>query len=498
MLSQTINLIATPFITGLVGYGTNWLAIKMLFRPHRRTVWSLGWQGVIPKNRAKLAKEIGVLVGDKLLRREDINSAFFSENVQRRLEKAVEHELRVFMEKDFGNLNDIISRSGYRPETIVTVLLTSLNNNGALDNMFKEIASGLKDSIYSYKIGSLAQYGDNISSAVHNILSSKKMQEEAGNAISASINNFVMSGKSLADMLPENLMNKIPDFAGFLTDKILVSLETAFDDAETRSKIAGKLVDMKNNHFSDGVMDQMKLGFLNMFLNEDTIKDIVNKYVPSLIKSVKESDSVRDKIKSSISGYIDATIKKPLYMHADSIGLENLFSLKSSLVTAVQRAIGTESFAERISGRITDFIRHNPDKTLGELIEAAGIGGLIDEKIETSAKADITSLSKAICNVTANVELNNVYRYIPKKVFAKIKTSLIKQINKIVDRNLENIIQSVDFPKITEKRINSLDLYEVETLLFSFMNDSFKWINILGFVIGFALGAIQSIIMLSA
>lgn len=496
MISQTYNLILTPFLTGFVGYGTNWLAIKMLFRPHKRSILSFGWQGVIPKNREKLAKEIGTLVGDKLLRKEDISGAFFSENVQRRLEKAVEHELRVFLEKDYGSLHEIIAKSGYRPETVITVLLTSLNQTGILDSLFREIAETLKKSVYSYKIGGLVQYQDNISSAVHTALSSQKIQEEAGSAISSSINNFVMSGKSIADMLPQNIMDKIPEFAGFLTDKILSSMESAFDDPSTREKIAEKLIDLKNGHFSEGVFDKMKLGFLNMFLNEDTIRDIVNKYVPTLIKSVKESDSVKDKIKNSIGSYIEETAKKPLYMHADSIGLDNLFSLKSSLVTAAQRAIGAETFAAKISGKITDYLRHNPDQPLGEILSGAGLDSLISEKINKSAKADISKLAPMLCRITENIVFNNIYQYIPKKVFAKIKTALIRQINKIVEKNITNIVESVDFPKITEKRINSLNLYEVEALLFSFMNDSFKWINILGFVLGFIFGAAQSLIIL--
>ncbi len=71
--------------------------------------------------------------------------------------------------------------------------------------------------------------------------------------------------------------------------------------------------------------------------------------------------------------------------------------------------------------------------------------------------------------------------------------ALLSEINNIVEKNTPKILEAINFPKITEDRINSLDLYEVENLLFSFMKDSFRWINILGFILGFFLfGAIQS------
>jgi len=45
-----------PIIGFIIGYLTNYLAIKMLFRPRKKI---LGIQGVLPKRKAKLAKSIG-------------------------------------------------------------------------------------------------------------------------------------------------------------------------------------------------------------------------------------------------------------------------------------------------------------------------------------------------------------------------------------------------------------------------------------------------------
>ena len=58
-----------------IGYVTNWLAIKMLFEPRERTwrhwiSWlTLGFwrQGLLPKNKAKMARELGQTFGRRLL-----------------------------------------------------------------------------------------------------------------------------------------------------------------------------------------------------------------------------------------------------------------------------------------------------------------------------------------------------------------------------------------------------------------------------------------------
>ena len=55
-------------VAAAIGYVTNWLAILMLFRPYERHGWLFVWpQGLLPRNKAKMAYEIGQKVGKELL-----------------------------------------------------------------------------------------------------------------------------------------------------------------------------------------------------------------------------------------------------------------------------------------------------------------------------------------------------------------------------------------------------------------------------------------------
>lgn len=51
-------------ISGLVGFATNWVAIKMLFHPRVRV---MGVQGVVPSRRAELARSIGQTLEEHLI-----------------------------------------------------------------------------------------------------------------------------------------------------------------------------------------------------------------------------------------------------------------------------------------------------------------------------------------------------------------------------------------------------------------------------------------------
>lgn len=52
-------------VAGLVGYFTNFLAIKMLFQPKQGSV--LGWQGLVPKNKDQIARSLAESVQEQLL-----------------------------------------------------------------------------------------------------------------------------------------------------------------------------------------------------------------------------------------------------------------------------------------------------------------------------------------------------------------------------------------------------------------------------------------------
>lgn len=53
-----------PSVGALIGYATNWVAIRMLFHPRRRR---FGVQGLLPRRQADLARTIGTVVADDLL-----------------------------------------------------------------------------------------------------------------------------------------------------------------------------------------------------------------------------------------------------------------------------------------------------------------------------------------------------------------------------------------------------------------------------------------------
>ena len=64
---------AIPAIGGVIGYLTNRLAVKMIFRPIKPwNILGIRVQGLMPRRQADMAKSIGAVVGEHLVRHEDV------------------------------------------------------------------------------------------------------------------------------------------------------------------------------------------------------------------------------------------------------------------------------------------------------------------------------------------------------------------------------------------------------------------------------------------
>ena len=83
---DVINVLAGPLVGSVIGYFTNFLAVKMLFRPlHEVKIGNFRLPftpGIIPKGKDRLAKALGAAVGENLLTKEDLEQIFFSDSVK--------------------------------------------------------------------------------------------------------------------------------------------------------------------------------------------------------------------------------------------------------------------------------------------------------------------------------------------------------------------------------------------------------------------------------
>ncbi len=88
------ELISLPIVAAVIGWGTNVIAIRMLFWP-REPIRLFGFEllGVLPKRKQDIARSIGEVLNDDLLPTEELIAAVNSEETRTRVARLITDNL---------------------------------------------------------------------------------------------------------------------------------------------------------------------------------------------------------------------------------------------------------------------------------------------------------------------------------------------------------------------------------------------------------------------
>jgi uncharacterized membrane protein YheB (UPF0754 family) len=101
-------IFSIPFISALIGWFTNWIAIKMLFRPqHPKKILFMTVQGIFPKNQKYVAEKLGHLIATELFSSSDIRYRMtHNTDVVKRV---IEEKIDYYLENTFAQSYPIVS-----------------------------------------------------------------------------------------------------------------------------------------------------------------------------------------------------------------------------------------------------------------------------------------------------------------------------------------------------------------------------------------------------
>jgi len=275
------NYIMPPLVGAVIGYFTNLIAVKMLFRP-RRAVYVFGHQlpftpGAIPKGKARLAKSAGKIVQDELFTREDISGRLLTEEVEMPL-----------IDKVMDILGQDIRVSG-------AVMTGSKEKFDRLEASFTELLSyKITDAIKRMDIpGTLKQEGKMLlhehvaGSAVLSLLVSDKMIDRIMSEVAVHMEEFI--DEKGPDMVKGITASRIHDLgdrtplyvleqAGYDAEHVRAKLTAAYRESvvnavnsalrriDVAKVVEDKINSMAVEELEKGVLTVMKTE-LNMIVN---------------------------------------------------------------------------------------------------------------------------------------------------------------------------------------------------------------------------------------
>lgn len=138
--------IVVPLLGGVIGYLTNYLAVRMIFRPIRPvSVLGLRVQGLVARRQGELAASIGRVVGDHLLGHDDIARGLKAVD----LEGIVGHALDRGLAKKVENLRSLPLVGGFLTDERIQDLRDSLVRSVVKDKdvLFEKLEEALEQGL---------------------------------------------------------------------------------------------------------------------------------------------------------------------------------------------------------------------------------------------------------------------------------------------------------------------------------------------------------------
>lgn len=524
------TLYLTPLFGAIIGYLTNRIAIRMLFRP--LTAWRVfGLKvpmtpGVIPKKRQALAQNIGEMVGDHLLTTAEVSRALGEEVFQARLLQVLDDRLRKILDLDLGPLPLVVPEE-FAPSLRVgcvvlkwrlTKELVNFVRSPAFDGVLRSFMVSLANDLLARPVDAVLALEDRekfyaaLERACAAFLQGPVVQEQVRKSVAGWLETAVAHGMTIRDLVPAALACFVREQMENAAPRLLHHGAQLLQEDAVRRKIAcflGKAVEQFVGNLGP-------IGaFAAAFLNPATVEKKVYEFL----------QTSKDDIATAMQdGEAEAKVRQLLNLQAERL-------LDTSLARIVQKlpAEAMDEFLRLAAEQIAAMVRSPAT--------VAAIGHMVRQDIETRLDHGACSLGTALQHISSGVSpdvladkmtleagsllrsfhakrtikqlvsllvddvlmkrpLGRAGNLLPERIHGKVLASFQGLFLEIVLREVPGLVDSFQVRAIVARKIDSLDLPRLEQLLLSIMQEQFQAINLFGGLLGFCIGLMNAAMLL--
>ncbi len=527
-ITHYLDYIAPPVIGAFIGYLTNKVAIRMLFRPLK--AWRIFGirlpmtPGVIPARRHTLALNMGEMVGEHLLTSDEIGKALMKEKFQEHLLGLIKERVGAILHRDFGPLPTLVPEkfTSYFDVAVRAVTYQTKESihkyirskefsdkiEGYIDFNYQRLLKNELNSVLSVQERQVSYAF--IEEGLSRMLSSSTMNQWVTDFVYAKVHDIIEEEKSLHDILPQSskdfILTSIEEQTPFMFGKLAEVLE----DADVRTRIVQAVRKWIHGFIGSlGPMAAMVGGFLNM----DTMESKIDQYLIDKKEDILEwlqNEEVRKKVAEVIRERFEHFLRIPLAQLikddreakisgvCDKVSLQILAILKEKETTQALSSMIRDNIETHIEGGalsleliVRNLFGARGREKLGAWMREEGIALLRAKETVTTIDSMIETMFQGLLQKPVG-RLSNI---LPAGVRDGIYLSIRKMASAMLATEVPGLVHSLNIKAVVTEKVDSLDLLKLERLLLSIMEEQFKYINLFGALLGFLIGCANLILL---
>jgi len=518
--------LAPPLVGAFIGYMTNYVAIRMLFRPLRP--WRLlGLRvpmtpGVIPAKRHDLARNIGRMVGAHLLTSEDVGKAVAGQRFQKELAAIIDSRLAAVLRKDLGPPASLVPkrfRSSFEAGIKILrwrglrLLHNHIDNDGFAAALAGSIQEHLEPLFAKALDGALPRenrehFFRHFETVIAKLLAADELEGFIHEAVSSGIDNILRSGATPDDLLPAPLRALALDLVEAEAPALVDRAATMLQEPGARKQLAGGLCRAIGQFIDSlGPMGALAKNFLTPELIEEKVGEYLTAKGDDLGRWLA-NDTVRQRVGELLREKTAAFLATPVAKLMQDIEPAVLDQMKERLGAAAVRAVRGPQTARALTELLKHAVEEQAQRPTGETIRAM-FGPEATDRAGRWAAGEIVRIirSRQVKRILDGMftrladmlllerPIGPLADFLPKNVQAGFSGYAQQQVTDLLIREVPPLVDSLDIERIVRRKVDSLDLLHLEELLLSIMREQFKYINLFGGVLGFLIGLLNLVFL---
>lgn len=507
-----------PVVGAIIGYTTNYVAIRMLFRPlHAWRIFGLRipfTPGIIPARRHELAARMGQTVGRHLVTAKDAGKALERETFQAELRTAVQDKLESFLETDYGTLHSLLPENppwSKDLENVGTRVLEDIMLGYLDSDAFEErLRKFLRDKGNDFLARDIDAFltdrnRENIVQDVRQRIEMALASEDTGQAVGGFINHkleeLLTSPKRVRHILPEETTDVLAVFIRNELPSLLAEVSTLLENPDVRARLTERL----RNGIAE-VIQSMNgwSGFLAGFVNPDRIDERIPEFLDNASREIADwlsEERTREHIANEVLNRMDGMLDKTVSELIEKVPCEKVegvkLFLKTEAIAFTQSTVAPELAGAAVNAGLKGIRKRSVRSLLEHTVPHDGIEQVREKlsdqilqalRSESARQALSDMLREEIYCYVHEKKIGKLGERLPDEVKAQLPDLVYRQLLDILRKELPPLMQSLNVERMVEDNVNSLPILEVEGILLTIMRKHFLYINLFGGLLGALIG----------
>jgi uncharacterized membrane protein YheB (UPF0754 family) len=501
------KFIIGSLVGAIIGYITNWLAIKMLFKPHKEI--RIGkfkvpfTPGLIPKEKSRIAKSVGETIGAHLLTKETIIKSLCSEDMNQQLDSWVQgkvvsikssevtvgNEIKTLLGDEYSNFiektNDNLSKLliDYVNEEDVKQGIAKYANAQIMIELSAKpeviYQSELYKSIKNKLLSGAIEYKD-----------SENFYGEIETILKEKMEKLKDSDKKFEEIIPEGITRDVKVYIHDKRHDIAKEIKNMMKEEKNKEKLRQIVKETISTKLSP---------MIAMFMNAESIYEKVVTGINEFLDEEKNHDDIA----LIINDVIDKLLKHSIASVISELPKEGSANGIRPLINLFRENIVDEklirSIFNKLEGNFDNYI------SIEAMLEKTGIDyknemeKLIKSKLDamaesSTAKIKIAEVVSAMINKFLMTEMKSIFEEEGDKVSQSISNVVRDIYNKFIENKAADVIEVLGVAKIVEDKINEFDVAFTEEIILEIASKELTAITWIGALLGAIMGILSPIL----